>query len=830
MIMSIVTANNLKANMDFQFRFRYETLRSLLNKNGNALQIMSDLEADLNHIRHYDERIKRPIRRLITEALLMAQELNILSKDRYQKLYQTIFRLRNETDLLFKRENTAKDKPLAMMIDHEKAPDPKVIGGKATGVWLLGKHFKDSVPKGFVVTTAAYKKILEKDNLHNRIRLLLNNIDVTLDQDQFRLRTRTIRKWITDVIIPEDISEEIYNYAVRIGETSKNALWAVRSSGVSEDGTYSFAGQFDTELKIENDRLLSAYKEVLASRFTERAVAYRINNGFREVDTPMAVLFMPMIEPVAAGVVYTSDFEHQDFDKLIINSVPGLAHRMVRGEERADTFIFSKGAYPELQKIIPAHGNMGKGSSTEYVHADKLLEIADLAVKASGIFGHDLDMEWALDQHGKIWFLQSRPLNMNKPGEETALKLSKKKDELPLLEGGITIFPGRAEGPLYFLGDTFKASEIPEGAIVLAEKAKPEFAVFLPKISALLVMEGNPVGHLATLVKEFSVPCIFRIGQNAKILSGKNILSVNAIKRTIYTGVRWHDIKERGLSRIASRKKDKKSGPLSDFVLRLNLLDPDASSFKPKSCRSVHDVLRFMHEMAVRSMFGFGDTQKRGWIHKGKALQTELPIKFHLIDLDKSVNEDMKKIKPEDVASVPFMALWRGISDKRLSWPERWEKEMAGMPSDFKEVVLGGKRGPRRVSDKNYAIVAKDYININARFTYHYAMVDAMVGPGSENNHVHFRFRGGGAGNDNRIRRARFLEQVLRATGFGVEQQGDMVTAWMRRYPKTDSEKALEVIGRLMVCARQLDAVLKHDSDIKRYAGYFLDEKYSIFS
>jgi pyruvate,water dikinase len=109
-------------------------------------------------------------------------------------------------------------------------------------------------------------------------------------------------------------------------------------------------------------------------------------------------------------------------------------------------------------------------------------------------------------------------------------------------------------------------------------------------------------------------------------------------------------------------------------------------------------------------------------------------------------------------------------------------------------------------------------------------MVDAMIGPGSENNHIHYRFRGGG-GNKTRLkRRARFLEIILRNAGYGVERRGDLITAWFTKYPKLDSEKALESLGRLMVCARQLDSVLKSDSDIKHYADYFLKENFSIFS
>jgi pyruvate,water dikinase len=380
------------------------------------------------------------------------------------------------------------------------------------------------------------------------------------------------------------------------------------------------------------------------------------------------------------------------------------------------------------------------------------------------------------------------------------------------------------------LGPADDLSKVPQGAVVMVDQPRPELAAILPKVASLLVVEGNPVGHLATLVREFSVPCIFRLGENAGILSGKNIISVNATKRTVYAGIRWPGIRERVLARIAAgNRHQQKSGPLYDLVLGLNLLDPDAASFKAKHCQSVHDTLRFMHEMSVRSMFGFGDKQSRGWHKKSRKLDTGLPVKVDLIALDHSVPESEKKVLPEQVHSIPFKALWRGVSDERLTWSDRWEKEMRGLPADFKEAVLGGNRGPRRASDKNYAIVAKDYLNLNARFAYHYAMIDAMVGPGTEHNHVHFRFRGGGAVDENRKRRARFLERVLRESGFGVDRSGDLVTAWFRRYPRPDSEKALELIGRLMVCSRNLDAAMKTDDAIKRYAQYFLNEQFEMF-
>ena len=814
----------------YSFRFRYETLRSLLNKNGNALQILSDLEADLNHMRHYDRRIQRPIQRLITESLLMAQELNLMTENQYADLYEVVFELRNKTDQLFLADYPATDPLLVWRTDAPAGPDPALVGGKAAGVWRLGKYFPDHVPPGFVATTAAYQRLLEENGLTDRIRILLNNLDVTEDAARFQASTRTIRQLIRDAAVSDEIQAAIYAEADRISREYPDTLWAVRSSAVSEDGMQSFAGQFDSELQIRTEDLMSAYLHVLAGRFTDRAVKYRIYHQFREVDTPMAVLFMPMVEAATAGVVYSSDSKAPDSGQMVISAVPGLANRMVRGEVPADTFVVSKAKTPAIIRMIPAEGASEDAGVADVMANEKILEIAQITGRAVEQFGCELDIEWAVDKSGSVQLLQARPLNIASADDTSAVKPSRRKDSLPVIEGGITIFPGRAEGPVRFLASEDAMADVPAGAVVLVEHPQPELAAILPKIAALLVMGGNPVGHLATLVREFSVPCIFRLGENAKILAGKNILSVNATKRTVYAGVRWPGIRERVMARIAAgNRHQQKSGPLYDLVLGLTLLDPDAASFRAKNCQSVHDTLRFMHEMSVRSMFGFGDKESRGWHKKTRKLITDLPVKFEVISLDHAVSENEKKVLPEQIQSTPFRALWRGISDERLVWSDRWEREMRGMPADFKEAVLGGNRGPRRASDRNYVIVARDYMNLNARFSYHYAMIDAMVGSGTEHNHVHFRFRGGGAADENRHRRALFLERVLRESGFGVDRTGDLVTAWFRRYPRMDSEKVLELLGRLMVCARNLDVVLKTDDAVRLYDRYFLDEQFDMF-
>jgi pyruvate,water dikinase len=126
--------------------------------------------------------------------------------------------------------------------------------------------------------------------------------------------------------------------------------------------------------------------------------------------------------------------------------------------------------------------------------------------------------------------------------------------------------------------------------------------------------------------------------------------------------------------------------------------------------------------------------------------------------------------------------------------------------------------------------VAPDYINLNARLAYHFAMVDAFVSPVPENNFVNFRFRGGGAGPERRDLRARFIAEVLHRSGFGVDSRGDLVTAWLRRYPRRVSEEGLSTLGALLGCARQLDMLISDEATVRHFVECFAAGDYAAFS
>jgi pyruvate,water dikinase len=360
--------------------------------------------------------------------------------------------------------------------------------------------------------------------------------------------------------------------------------------------------------------------------------------------------------------------------------------------------------------------------------------------------------------------------------------------------------------------------------------ATPDVTTILPSVAALLVEEGNPAGHAAAVIREFSVPTLFQIGPAAGLLREGETVSVDASRRQVFRGARWDGIRDRVLARIAAAQGRGPTGPLHDLVLALHLTDPYGAGFKPRGCRSVHDVIRYIHEMSIRSMFELGDRHNRFWSRRARRLALPLPIRTRLIDMDGTDYPGRGDIRPEAVASAPFQALWRGMTAPGIDWSERWIADLDSLPPEVVETMMAAPRQPRRRGDDNYVVVARDYLNWNARMTFHYAMIDAVVGPGKEGNHVHFRARGGGADDGRRALRARFLELALRCARFVVDRQGDLVSGWLRGYPQRDSEEALAMLGRLLACNRRLDMLMVDERSPRYFLDQFLAGNYGAFA
>ncbi|UCG51720.1 MAG: pyruvate, water dikinase [Candidatus Latescibacterota bacterium] len=822
---------------------RSRILRRFLAANSELLELMADLETDLNHLEPGESHIRQPILRLLEGSLLLAENLNLLTRDRHKALYDAQRTIEKEVRGYLSAAAPSADRPLVIPLDKASSGKVRDVGGKAARLGELRVVMSEIVPPGFVISTSAYRLFLERNNLHEQIRGLLKDLSFITERDLFRERTATVRSLVEASPVPREVAEAIANGIMQF-PLPWPSHWAVRSSAVGEDGRLSFAGQFDSFLNVPRDELQDAYRKVIASRYADRAVLYRLAGGFTEVDTPMAVLFMPMLDAQSAGVLYTRDPADESADLMLINSVHGLADQLVQGRALADIFVASRSqpwkvvdqqlaTRPKMLTTTVEDGGDRTAPSESCdgpsLCGEDLRLLVEIGLKIERRFGRPQDIEWVLTKEGRLMVVQARPLRTeHRPvhgGQSVEVRNA-------LMEGGVTIFPGRTVGPAYVARTSEQLAEAPERAILVVEDATPEIGAAVPFLAGLISERGNPGGHAATLAREFGVPSLFGVEGAIDLLQTGQVLSIDATHRKVFEGALWPEVEERVEVRMRRARTGESVGPLHDWLLTLNLTDPLSVSFRASKCRSVHDIIRFAHEKVVAAVFDLGDEAvTRG--QKAVRLDSKVPLGLTVMDLGGAfpkTDKPRRSLTPEEIDSRPFQALWRGIADPAVSWAGRSRVSVSGFASVMVKSVTDPYGSIRQLGERNYLIVSPEYLNLNARLAYHFAMVDAFVCEVPENNYVNFRFRGGAASAERRDLRARFLAEVLLNSKFGVNRRGDLVTGWLRRHSRNESEEGLALLGRLMACARQLDMLMDNKGALDRCVERFLEGNYQEFA
>jgi pyruvate,water dikinase len=810
-------------------RHRYRVLRRLLAGNSELLEVMADLEADLAYLDPGEQAVRQPVLRLLDGSLLLAENLNILSGGAHTALYAAHEAIAREIRSRLRSTPDPAALPLMVPLEDASPARAREVGGKAANLGPLRAVAPAAVPQGFAITTAAYRRFLSENRLNEPIRRLSKDLSLITHSDLFRERTTAIRALIEASPVPRRIAEALHAGVQLFGETPPGR-WAVRSSAVGEDAGMTFAGQFDSLLGVATGDLAGAYRTVVASRFNDHAVLYRLAGGFSEVETPMAVLVIPMVDARAAGVLYSRDPREMGADRMLVDAVPGLADAMVRGQARAASVhaLRSRPGETEGEGAAAASPEGGPAEDLPFPLApQELRELVELGLLLEAHCGHPIDVEWVLARDGALKVVQCRPLHR---ADGDAPASGPQEARQPLAAGGFTIFPGRAVGPVHLARSADELASAPDGAVLVVQQAGPELAAVLPRVAGVIAEQGNPAGHAAALVRDFAVPSLFGFAGALGRLGRRHTVSLDASQRLVFEGSLWPEVVERVRRRIR-RPPRRAANPLHDLVLALNLTNPMSSSFRASACLSLHDVVRYAHEKAVAAMFDLGGEVERRGERRLYRLESPVQVALEVLDLGGAIPApaaDRPTVRPEEIASAPFRALWRGMTLPGVSWAGRTQVGVAG----FLSVMATAMTGPdadRGLGAPNYVMVAPDYVNLNARLAYHFAMVDAFVSPVPENNFVNFRFRGGGAAPERRDLRARFLAEVLLGAGFAVDRRGDLVTAWLRRYPSPASEEGLATLGALMGCARQLDMLIADEAAIRHYAERFAAGDYGAF-
>jgi pyruvate,water dikinase len=475
------------------FKERYHHFKLLLNANNQALQKMADIEQALHQRSHFGMPFVRDrctatsvsVLQMIKNMAQLAPGKHPELRDRFTSINQKI----NEILVVKKRPREEK---LVIPMDAIDMTMADLIGNKMAMLGEVKNGLQLNVPPGFAITTHAYERLLVETGLRDEINRLMQSADIEDGEGLFHLSTR-IREMIIHAELPPDVTDAIRNAWSELEALAGSPLKvAVRSSALGEDSAdSSFAGQYNSELNVSGENLLDIYKQVVASKYNLHAIIYRLNRGFRDEDIPMAVGCLRMIDAVCGGVLYSRNPVDSEDDAVIINSVWGLPKTVVDGTSPCDLFIMSRKApYPlihqdvRVKDIKYARCETGTGlcrfdvddylAEAPSLNEQQKTDLAEIAIKLEKYYEHPQDIEWAIGPSGKIYILQSRPLQLKKREAATHCNPgSTYENETLIVAGGITASPGAACGDIFVVETNADAMRFPKGAILVARQALP---------------------------------------------------------------------------------------------------------------------------------------------------------------------------------------------------------------------------------------------------------------------------------------------------------------------------------------------------------------------
>jgi pyruvate,water dikinase len=713
-----------------------------------------------------------------------------------------------------------------------------VVGAKATNLAIIKRELELPVPEGFAVTAAAYDRFVTETRLTEEIDAALAEVNPE-DLGALEAAGRRIQSCITETEVPDSIGKELIRaYDELEKRTRPGVAVAVRSSAVGEDSDTSFAGQYTSVLNVTKDKFLEAYKTVVASKYSASALSYRLLHGLDDRETPMCVLVLAMVDARESGVLYTADPVSGDLRRMKINAVEGLGEALVGGEASAHaTYLLDKDRFSVLEHDALAASSTVTSSSPSSSQTGKdggdesLRRLWECGKTLEHHFGRPLDIEWAVDQSSLLYILQSRPLLLYEEDESSSqeLALDYPGHEL-LIEGGKCVSGGAAGGKVLLLkaGEELDYAKCAEGDVILVTKtASPQHAKVIAKVKGIITDVGSITSHLASVAREFGVPALFDTQRATSALVDGEEITLWASQSRVYRGV----VKEltqtiRQVKRpIFASPTHLKMQAVLDSISPLNLTDPQDPVFSPEGCRTIHDILRFTHEQAMREMFGYGEVAAQ--VSGAVKMKLSIPLWLHVIDLGGGLRQghfSADALDAQSISSIPFAAILRGLYHPGINW-----KATIGISARNVMDLIAGGAGPQTgdvLGGPSYALISNDYMNFNARFGYHFATVDSLCGPDVNQNYVTLQFAGGVGSYYGKSLRIRFLGGVLERLGFAVQVKGDLIEASLARVECKDMELALDQLGRLLGASRLMDMGIANPEEVPILTESFFEEDY----
>jgi pyruvate,water dikinase len=804
--------------LEESFRSHYRGFRALLTANNSALDLMAGMERALTRGRPFGMAFVRgQCTALTVNVYKMIHSLQEISDGKYQGLSPAFEEISGKIEEILARQPEVPPGEHVLPLSHISKEDADAVGEKLANLGEVHNRAGLEIPAGFAITAAATQYFMHSTGLQDEINRLLKTVDLD-DLEQLYTTSARIQHLISAAPLPADLERQIMDsYQSLTSADGKKPLISMRSSATEEDGSgASFAGQYRTQLNISEDSILETYKEIVASKYGSQAIIYRHQRGFRHQDVIMCVGCMVMVDAAVSGVMFSRSPRDPSSSLVEINAAPGLGRRVVEGIVDTD--------YYQVYREAPTESShQGPGKVGGHLTPEKQRELAGIAISLEEHFGVPQDIEWSIEESGKIIILQSRPLAQLSQEDTVFIQAADAQGKDLLIRAGLSVSRGTAFGAIFKVHSNVDLLEFPKGAVLVVEHPIPEWASLMNRAAAVVSETGHAATHLAIVAREFGVPAIFGMEHGMELLENGMAVTVDADSCCIYRGKR-----EEVLTRSVPPPNLMVGSPIyhileeiMTLVVPLNLTDPTSPFFKPSQCETLHDLTRFCHEKAVDQMFTFGKVS--GFAAKSaKQLVGESPFQWWVLDLDDGFRQgfDVKQkyVSWDDIVSEPMKAIWDGMTIKPWQGPP--PVSVKGFGSILFRSTMNPSLDPAvraSLGNRNFFLISRNFCNLSMRLGYHFTLAEAYLGELLTENYVSFQFKGGAADRSRRFIRVYLLRDILERYGFRVEVKLDALTARIEKQPKEYLIERLKVLGYLLIHTRQIDMVMGDQSMVDRY-------------
>ncbi|CAH9066745.1 Phosphoenolpyruvate synthase [Pseudoalteromonas holothuriae] len=433
------------------------------------------------------------------------------------------------------------------------------VGGKNASLGEMISNLSNAgvqVPGGFATTADAFNEFLDQSGLNEKIHTILDTLDVD-DVNTLAKVGAQIRQWIIDTPFQPALNTAIQDaYNSLHGDTNSDVSFAVRSSATAEDmPDASFAGQQETFLNVRGiDAVMVAIKHVFASLFNDRAISYRVHQGYdhRGVALSAGIQRMVRSDKASSGVMFSIDTESGFEDVVFVTSSYGLGEMVVQGAVNPDEFYVHK---PTLQKGLPAvvrrnigskaiqmiyssdesHGkqveivDMDLSKSAQFsINDDEVQELAKQAVIIEKHYGRPMDIEWAKDGNdGKLYIVQARPETVRSNEDANVMERFQLKAHSNVVAEGRAIGHKIGAGVVRVLNSIDEMDKVQQGDVLVTDMTDPDWEPIMKRAAAIVTNRGGRTCHAAIIARELGIPAVVGCGNATDLIRSNQQVTVS---------------------------------------------------------------------------------------------------------------------------------------------------------------------------------------------------------------------------------------------------------------------------------------------------------------